>query len=104
MTNLNTKQAKKELGDIIFYIGINKEYAAHFNSSADRTSVKYLHGKVCFYEVQLLTIELYEKYGIAYHTEDAMIKKVANKEEIKRKHKEANTAFKLAEQKELAAA
>lgn len=102
--NLNSKKAKKELGDLIFNIALKnenaKEYLITNKNDNEYETESYKFNKLCFYRFKLLIIELYEKFGISYY--DNMQDYIDDKEWIEEKADQAFQDWHDAKEKEVA--
>jgi len=104
MRNLNSKKAKKELGDLIFHISLKNEHARLFltTNKGDQAyeSEDYKFSKLSFYGFKLLIIELYEDFGISFY--DDMKDYSEEKEETKLRKDLAFQDWKAVKEKEVA--
>ena len=89
MKDLNTKQAKTELGDLIFLLGQDRDFAMRKideNTTPDQTAFI----KLCQTSFDLKIIKLYEDFGIAYYDEEIITQDyLGQRDLIQKEHDQA---------------
>lgn len=106
MKNINSKKARKELGELIFSItqnisNSNKYYLYEILDENDNfESADFLYGKFCFYSYKKNIIRLAEEFGINFYGFESMEDILSEKEEVFEDYNQAYKDWQNAEEKE----
>ena len=98
MKTLNKKHLKI-INQILFEINMAENYVSNSEKKSDLSLKDETFANYKFWKARVLSVELYEKYGISYFVETHQISLVSQKEVLIERMNEGRKDWREAEQK-----